>query len=162
MRTVLALVLLAASAAAVHAQTEAPKKSSPPKSREEFMQRVQQTALNNLGKARCPNGENCAPATEAELKNPPLSLAETSEIVGRGIFSGGGFHCGMDWEKRNFNPMMDYWRNVRKKSGRELALIAMIHGIVYEQFISEFAVKGKCPDEMKADLEVRLDFKPKN
>lgn len=160
MRPIFALILVIASAAAAAAQTEAPKKGPPPKNREEFMQRVLQTALANIDRARCANGERCAPATEAEKKNPPLTLAETSQVVGRGIFSGGGFHCGMDWEKRNFLPMMAYWRDQQKKSDRQLALIAMIHGIVFEQFLSEFAAKGKCPDEMKKDLEVRLDFKP--
>lgn len=161
MRSIFAFILLIASAAAVSAQTEAPKKGDAPKTREEFMQRVLQTALANIEKVRC-GADRCTPATEAEKKNPPLTLAETSQVVGRGIFSGGGFHCGMDWEKRNYIPMMTYWREQRKKNERQLALIAMIHGIVYEQFIADFASKGKCPDEMRKDLEVRLDFKAPN
>jgi hypothetical protein len=162
MRTMIAFVLLLASVTFAAAQTVAPKKGEGPKSREEFMQKILQLALTNLGNSRCANGERCAPATEAEKKNPPLSLSETSQIVGRGIFSGGGFHCGLEWEKRNYLPMMAYWRDVQKKNDRQLALIATIHGIVFEQFISDFGSKGKCPDEMKKDLEKRLDFKPQS
>jgi len=160
MRVITALLLLLFSAATVAAQSEAPKKGTPPKTREEFMQRVLQVALENIGNARCEKGERCPPATEAEKKNPPLTLTETSQIVGRGIFSGGAFHCGLDWQKRNFEPMMAYWRNEKKKDERQLALISMIHGMMFEQFVADFAPKGKCPDEMKADLEKRLDFKP--
>jgi hypothetical protein len=162
MRLLFALLFTGMFASAAAAQTEAPKKMDAPKSREEFMQRVLQTALANIDRARCGGGDRCAPATEAEKKNPPLTLAETSQVVGRGIFSGGGFHCGMEWEKRNFLPMMAYWRDVQKKNDRQLALIATIHGIVFEQFLADFASKGKCPDAMKKDLDVRLDFKPQN
>ena len=123
------------------------------------MQKVLQVALDNIGNQRC-GSERCTPATEAEKKNPPLTLSETSQIVGRGIFSGGASYCGMDWEKRNYLPMMAYWRNEKKKSDRQLALIATIHGMMFEQFLADFAVKGKCPDEIKKDLENRLDFKP--
>lgn len=151
-----------ASITAAAAQTEAPKKGPPPKNREEFMQRVLLLALDNLGNARCANGERCAPATEAEKKNPPLTLAETSLVVGRGIFSGGASYCGLDWEKRNFQPMMAYWRNEKKKNDRQLALIATIHGMMFEQFLADFTVKGTCPDEIKKDLESRLDFKAPN
>lgn len=161
MRMILAFFLLLASVAVTAAQTEAPKKGPAPKNREEFMQKVLQTALDNIGNARC-GADRCAAATDAEKKNPPLTLSETSQIVGRGIFSGGASYCGMDWEKRNYLPMMAYWRNEKKKNERQLALIAMIHGMMFEQFLADFASKGKCPDEIKKDLEKRLDFKPQS
>jgi hypothetical protein len=160
MRTLVALLLVTFFAASASAQTDAEKKSGNPKNREEFMQRVLLTALDNLGSQRCAKGDRCAPATDAEKKNPPLSLSETSQVVGRGIFSGGAFHCGMDWEKRNYQPMMAYWRDEKKKNDRQLALIATIHGMIFEKFVADFGPKGKCPDEMKNDLEKRLDFKP--
>ncbi|MBX3518958.1 MAG: hypothetical protein KF835_02960 [Xanthobacteraceae bacterium] len=131
-----------------------------PKNREEYMQKILQIALDNLHNARCEKGERCAPATEAEKKNPPLTLAETSKIVGRGIFSGGAAYCGMNWQKRNFEPMMAYWRNEKKKNARQLALIEIIHGIMIEQITANFSTKGPCPDEIKKDLESKLDFKP--
>ena len=161
MRTILAFLLVTVFAVAAAAQPEAPKKGPAPKNREEFMQKVLQLALDNIGNARC-GTERCAPATDAEKKNPPLTLSETSQIVGRGIFSGGASYCGMDWEKRNYLPMMAYWRETKKKNERQLALIAMIHGMMFEQFLADFAAKGKCPDEIKKDLETRLDFKPQS
>lgn len=131
-----------------------------PKSREEMMQQTLQIALANIQSARCANGERCKPATEEEKKNPPLSLTETSQIVGRGVFSGGAAYCGLDWNKRNFEPMMAYWRKVKMLNDRQLALVSIIHGMVQEQITRVFTSKGPCPPEIKKDLESKLDFKP--
>lgn len=152
MRTILAFVLVCVSATVAFSQ---------PKNREEYMTKVLQIALENLQNARC-GTERCAPATEQEKKNPPLTLTETSFIVGRGIFSGGAAYCGLDWQKRNFVPMMDYWTKDKKKNERQLALIAIIHNIMIEQIQANFAAKGTCPDEMKKDIESKLDFKPQS
>lgn len=152
MRLLAVIVLFFATVTGAFAQV--------PKNREEYMQKILQIALDSLKDARCEKGERCAPATEAEKKNPPLTLAETSQVVGRGIFSGGAAYCGMDWQKRNFEPMMAYWRNEKKKNDRQLALIAIIHGIMIEQITANFSSKGPCPDEIKKDLEAKLDFKP--
>ncbi len=151
MRTILAFLLVCASAATALAQV--------PKNREEYMQKVLHIALDGIQNARC-GSERCAPATAEERKNPPLSLSETSAVVGRGLFSGGAAYCGLDWEKRNYLPMMNYWRNQKKKNERQLALIGIIHGVMIEQIQANFASKGKCPDEMRKDVESKLDFKP--
>jgi hypothetical protein len=153
MRLVAAFVIFLAAASSAVAQE--------PKNREEFMQKVLQLALDNIQSARCEKGAACKPATAAEKKNPPLSLAETSSIVGRGIFSGGAAYCGLDWNKRNFEPMMAYWRNEKKKNDRQLALIGLIHGIMQEQIVKSFMTKGgACPDEIRKDVDAKLDFKP--
>jgi hypothetical protein len=152
---ILATLLFLTLASVAAAQTPAEK----PKNREEFMQNILKIALENIQTARC-GKEACKAATEAEKKNPPLSLTETSAIVGRGVFSGGATFCGLDWQKRNFEPMMAYWRTEKKKNDRQLALIAIIHGIMQEQVRKTLAAQGQCAPEIKKDLEAKLDFKP--
>lgn len=156
MRIIAASFLLLSSVVLAAAQSAAPK------SREELMNNVLQTALANITKVACSEGKPCAPATDAEKKNPPLSLSETSQVFGRGIFSGGAAYCGLDWQKRNYEPMMVYWKNDAKKNERQLALIALVHGIAKDRIASEFFGQGKCPDEMLKDVESKLDFKPKS
>jgi hypothetical protein len=56
--------------------------------------------------------------------------------------------------------MMTYWRTEKKKNERQLALIGIIHGLMQEQIRKTFAAQGRCPDEIKKDLEAKLDFKP--
>ncbi len=160
MRTLIAFFLMLSFAGFAAAQTAAQKKAEPPKTREELMQRVLLTALANIEKIRCAEGKACAPATEAEKKNPPLTLAETSQAFGRGILSGGAAYCEMDWNKRNYLPMMTYWQEKMKKNDRQLALISLVHDIAKDQLVAEFWGKGKCPDEMKKDIESKLNFKP--
>lgn len=152
MRTILAFVLVCVTAGAAVAQT-------PPKNREEYMQKVLQLALDGLQNARC-GSERCKPVTADERKNPPLSLSETSMIVGRGVFSGGAAYCGLPWQQRNFRPMMEYWTKEKKKNDRQLALIAIVHNIMMEQIQSNFVGQGKCPDAIRKDVDSKLDFKP--
>jgi len=160
MRTFIALILLFSAAGLAAAQTGAQKKAEPPKTREELMQRVLLTALANIEKIRCADGKACTPATDAEKKNPPLTLAETSQVFGRGILSGGAAYCEMDWNKRNYLPMMAHWREQMKKNDRQIALVSLIHDIAKDQLVAEFWGKGKCPDEMRKDIEAKLNFKP--
>jgi hypothetical protein len=56
---------------------------------------------------------------------------------------------------------MAYWRNEKKKNDRQLALIGLIHGIMQEQIVKSFMTKGgACPDEIRKDVDAKLDFKP--
>ncbi|HRF07291.1 MAG TPA: hypothetical protein PL193_01405 [Xanthobacteraceae bacterium] len=152
MRSLFIVFISIVLSAPVLAQTQAPK------SREELMLQTQRMALENIQSARC-GADRCAPATEEEKKNLPLSLTETSQVFGRGIFSGGAAACGIDWNKRNYEPMMAYWRK-QKKTERQLALISVIHGLVMQQILNKFSGAEGCPPEMKQDVESKIDFKP--
>jgi hypothetical protein len=148
-RAILALVFAGVFATSALAQAQKAK------SREELMQQALQAALDNIHTVRC-GSDRCAPATAEERKNPPLSLSETSQVFGRGLFSGGADICKLEWGKRNFEPMIAYWRK-QKKSERQLALIGLIHVIAMQQIQKQ--IGSECPPEMKKDVESKLDFK---
>jgi hypothetical protein len=152
MRAIFAFLLVVAFAASASAQTQKAK------SREELMQQVLQAALAEIQNVRC-GTERCTPATAEEKKNPPLSLSETSLIFGRGLFSGGADICRLEWGKRNFEPMMAHWRK-QKKTERQLALIGIVHQIAMQQIQKQ--IGSNCPDEMKKDVDSKLDFKPQS
>lgn len=152
LRAILALVFAGVFAASALAQAQKAK------SREELMQQALQAALNNIHTVRC-GSDRCTPATAEERKNPPLTLSETSQVFGRGLFSGGADICKLEWGKRNFEPMIAYWRK-QKKSERQLALIGLIHLIAMQQIQKQ--IGSDCPSEMKKDVESKLDFKPQS
>jgi hypothetical protein len=149
-RAIFAFLLVTVFASSAFAQAQKAK------SREELMQQALQAALDNIHTSRC-GSDRCAPATAEERKNPPLSLSETSQIFGRGLFSGGADICQLEWGKRNYEPMMAYWRK-QKKTERQLALIGLIHQIAMQQIQKQIGTA--CPPEMKKDVESKLDFKP--
>lgn len=108
----------------------------------------------NCGEAKC------APATAEEKANPPIAEADANRIVERGMLSAYGMHCGLDWEERNFHPMMAYWRHGQKRPVREMALIGGLHGASKGVFLETIKGQGACTAEMKAAVDARLDFKP--
>lgn len=63
-------------------------------------------ALDKLPKLTCLNGRRCAPATDAERANPPVSLAETRLAMEEGIRADLLRLCGRDWRRESANPFM--------------------------------------------------------
>jgi hypothetical protein len=74
-------------------------------------------ALDNLDKAICVKAK-CAPATDEERRNPPLSNAQVKANISVGTLSTLAEHCGLDWKCRNFEPLMQSHRERMKMSER--------------------------------------------
>ncbi|MCW5680618.1 MAG: hypothetical protein KF794_04045 [Xanthobacteraceae bacterium] len=155
MRALLSALIFAAAVTPVVAQQKAP-----PPSKEGVVMQVLQTALSNIQKAQCGATTQCAPATEAEKKNPPLSLTETSWFISNGAVNGLAAYCGLDWKKRNFDPLTEHLRKTVKKSDRQIALIGLINSIVVAQVQKEWTDKGPCDEKTRKGVDAKLDFKP--
>jgi hypothetical protein len=116
-------------------------------------------ALDNIGRGRCDNKLTpCAPATAEEKANPPITTAEARIVFHRGMLSGAAEACGLDWTKRNYLPMMTYWRHTVKKNERQMALIGIMHGITLE--FSKAGLKSGCIKELRERVDRELTFKP--
>jgi hypothetical protein len=150
MRAVLALVLTLGAAAAYG------QGSRPLSLDDDFVRRILAQALDNIPRLRCENAQPCAPASAAEKANPPITIAEARAIMNRGILSGAAERCGLDWQRRNFVPMMTYWRNDMKKTERQMALVALLHGVM--QGIVNSGAEKACPESMRQNLEQGLSF----
>jgi hypothetical protein len=149
---IVAAVLLGSIAGAV-AQAELDNTQ-----KDEIAKQTLALAMANIDKAVC-GDKPCAAATPEELKDPPVTLAETREVIGRAILSGFAQHCGVEWQVRNYQPMMNYWRLKQKKNDRQLAVIALVHGLIVTQTTRSIAEKGACPDRVKQELNGRIEFK---
>ena len=86
-------------------------------------------ALDNLGRARCEGGQPCAPATVEERATPPITDDQARAVVEAGSISVVAEHCGLDWQRRNFEPLMKHHRERLRMSERQLALVSLLHGI---------------------------------
>jgi hypothetical protein len=124
------------------------------------VRKVLMLALDNIHRGRCEGAQPCAPATAEEKANPPITIDEARLIIRRGALSAAAEHCGLDWRATNFAPMMAYWRSTMSKNERQMALIALVHGIM--QGISKQTVteRGPCTDQDRRNLDSSLSFRP--
>lgn len=113
-------------------------------------------ALTHIERARC-GVTQCEKATREEIANPPLGTAEGALVIRRAIISATADHCGLDWQRRNFLPMMAHLR-AQKKTERQMALVGLLHGIVQGEVGAGLA-KSPCNDHIRRQSESDLDFK---
>jgi hypothetical protein len=119
---------------------------------------VRTQALNHMTNFVCGTVQ-CTAATAEEMANPPVGDEEAQLAYQRGVYSGASEHCGLDWQSRNFVPMMAYWRG-RGMNVRQIALVTAIHGMAQGLAKTAMGRIGPCTAETKADLDRRLDFRP--
>jgi len=107
-------------------------------------------ALKNIHRSFC-SEKPCEPATEDELRSPPLSIKDAQKVMTIGLLSGVAERCGLDWSQNFFVPLMWHFRHVVRMNNRQLALIAMLHGM--EQGAAfKLATDDMCTPELKGRL----------
>jgi hypothetical protein len=154
MRSVhLCLLVVALFLATPHAHAQAPS------NQDDAVRTLLGLALDNIQRGVCENGKTCLPVTAEERASPPLTIGEAKAIVDRAVLSAMGEHCGLDWQRLNYLPMMAHWRNVLKSSGRKMALISLLHGIAQGQIQTALVQRGSCTDADRQKIEVRLSFR---
>lgn len=110
-------------------------------------------ALRNIEYAKCSSAP-CAPATEAEFANPPLSIAEARRAMDAALESAGWRWCGIPNRGRLFDDFMRDARNVQKYDVRKLNLLALVHGNTEVEAERAFDRSGRsCPPQTKKKLE---------
>ncbi len=157
MRRLALLVLLSVLALPGGLRAQAPV---PPLLSDEQVTRLLMLALDNIHKAQCRETQPCAPTTAEEKAKPPITPAEAHWVIQRGALTGAAMHCGLDWQKRNFAPMMAYWREKARKNDRQIALISLLHGIVQGITQPNASAPPHCPEDVRRGVEARLTFNP--
>ena len=101
----------------------------PPPIPDAIVRKMIDLGLKNIDKAVCDGFNACPAATEAEFKDPPISIdqARTALIVGGR--SAIAHWCGLDAERRSVLPLLTQLRRSKRFNERQLALMAVIHGI---------------------------------
>jgi hypothetical protein len=121
----------------------------------EFHQYILKLALDNFAKARCEANQACAPATNEERQNPPISDDQALRIFRAAVISTTAEHCGLDWQRRNFEPLMTYHRDKLALSPRQMALVGLMHGIAMGA-LGDQVRQSPCTADVKAWTEQRL------
>jgi len=107
----------------------------------------------NFGRLACENSY-CAPATPAEVANPPLSEENTNLAFELGVLAANAQHCGLDWEGKVVRPSVLQWREATH-SERETALFYAILAFSQNGMLASLS-GSQCSPEMKKELEQAL------
>jgi hypothetical protein len=143
MRLVVALLAAASLATVAQAQTgsDAKRGFDPPIS-DEMVQGLSDAVLDGMPAMRCGEGP-CAPATASDRAWGLLPRDDARELIRKGMVSQIGACAGVDWNRVAFAPMMADYRHRQKKSQRQLAYIAALHGAGMSVVLQSLG--GSCP-----------------
>jgi len=115
-----------------------------------------QRVLNEIEKSRC-GPDPCAPATDAEKANPPVTLEDARRAMKVGFLAGTAEFCGLDWQSRIFLPFLAHQHRTLKLSARQIAIVSMLHGTMQGFMVDNHKKRGApCTDQMRQAIEKQL------
>lgn len=143
MKLVVALLAAASLTSAANAQSRFdPNQGFNPPISDEMVAGLSNAVLDGMSEMQCGEAA-CAPATAADRAWGLLPREEARELIRKGMVSQIGACAGVDWNRAAFAPMMADYRHRQKKSQRQLAYIAALHGAGMGVVLN--ALGGSCP-----------------
>jgi hypothetical protein len=128
----------------------------PPRIPDEAVRKVLDLALRNIQRALCDGFNQCTPATPDELENPPITLDQARVAIVTGARSAFAGWCGFDADRRSFVPLMRQLRQSKMFHERQLALMAVIHGIQQTITGEQLKAQGECDENSRKQLDAQL------
>lgn len=116
---------------------------------------LRDAALSYIQFGRCEQNTPCAPTTQAERENPPISIADGRAALSHGVVSALAQWCGLDW-KRSFLPMLAYGRTQMRMNDRQINLMSLMHGQFQTMQLATYRQQGTCPPATRAELDAAL------
>jgi hypothetical protein len=150
----MAAIALGMSLAAVSGALAQQK--APPPIPDALVRKMIELGLKNIGKAVCDGFNACAAATEAELKEPPITLEQARAVILVGGRSAIAHWCGLDAERRSVLPLLTQLRRSKAFNERQMALMAVIHGIQQSIVLEQLKAKGKCDAATRSKADAQL------
>jgi hypothetical protein len=138
------------------AASRASAQGPPPEIPDAVARKMLQLGLHNIQRGLCGGLNGCAPATPEEFELPPLTLAQTRIAIMAGAQSAVARWCGLDANSRSINPMMRQVRQRMKLTERQVALMAVIHGIQQSLTDQHLKTKGECDEATRSRLDAQL------
>jgi hypothetical protein len=130
--------------------------SKPPAIPEAAARKMIELGLKNIHRALCDGFNQCAPATPAEFQNPPLTIDQARAAILIGGRSAFGRWCGFDADRRSVLPFLRQLRQSKLYNERQLALMAVIHGIQQSITGEQLKARGECDAATRSRLDAQL------
>ena len=128
----------------------------PPLLPDDTVRKLVELALKNMQGALCGDRKPCSPATPEEFQTPPVSIEHARTIVMTAARTAFADWCGLDWQRRSFLPMMRHYRHTLRFTERQMALVALLHGIQQGMLSEQLKAKGACEAATRAGIEAQL------
>lgn len=129
---------------------------SPPAIPDAVVRKMIELGLKNIHRALCDGFNECKPATPAEFERPPLSVEQARAAILVGGRSAFVAWCGLDANRRSVLPFMQQLRRSKQYSERQLALLAVVHGIQQSITAEQLKAKGECDEASRKRLDAQL------
>ena len=112
--------------------------------------------LKNIHRAVCDGFNNCEPTTPEELEVPPITIDQARVALLTGARTALAHWCGLDGNRRSVLPMQRHLRKVLRFNNRQVALMAVLHGIQQGTTAEQLKAKGACDAATRAQLDSQL------
>lgn len=118
-----------------------------------FVRATIDLARVNLPGASMPNGRRVQPETEKDSARPLIPFEDARDVVNAGAASGFAAWCRVDWQARNYQPLMFRQRDGKNRSPKALAFVAVLHGLAKTLVRRDIAQAGDCKAEDRAAID---------
>ena len=156
MRRRLVLALLVALPGVGTAIPAAAQQHGPPEVPDAAVRHMLELGLKNIQRGLCGGLDGCPPATPEEFELPPITLAQARVAMLAGTQSAVARWCGLDANARSINPMMRLVRQKMKLTERQVALMAVIHGIQQDLVGQHLKTRSECDTATRNRLDAEL------
>lgn len=122
----------------------------------ELVKQVSGLVVENIQAGQCGDSP-CEPANAIEKIDGMLPRDMTRQVISRGAGSAFAEFCELDWGNQSYLPLMDRERNSGCWSERQVAAIAVTHGIAMGLYRNSLKAEiGQCTPSVKSAVDQYL------
>ena len=129
---------------------------TPPAIPDDVVRKMIELGLKNIHRALCDGFNECKPATPLEFERPPITIENARIAVAAGARSAFARWCGFDADRRSVLPLLRQLRESRRFSDRQVALMAVIHGIQQSITADQLKATGTCDEATRNKIDGQL------
>lgn len=115
--------------------------------------RIMSITQNNLGTAKLLDGSEIGDKVDS-LNNPLISFEVATFVYDVAVISAMAETCALDWEGKNYLPLMQYLRKEQGFSEYQMAYVGLMHGITMGSY--EGTIKQSDCDDKKEIIRNKL------
>lgn len=135
---------------------DASAQKRPPPIPDAAVRKMIELGLKNIDRAVCDGFNQCTPATPEEFETPPITIDHARAALLAGARTAFAAWCGLDATRRSILPLQRELRRSKQFNGRQLALMAVIHGIQQSIVAGQLKAKGECDAATRSNLDAQL------